>query len=354
MTPGAVSDSSRRLKVLAVTRDSPDGPSLRLRILLLREPLRRRGIDVDLLHLPSGSLAKRRALRNARLTGYDICWLHRYTAWPWDIAPVRRTASQMVFDYDDPVCFHPRRPDNWSWTHWLKFRSTIRLSSAVLAGSDNLVTLAQPFCRRVILSPLCADPDAYRMSACPRRPGELLRLIWVGSRVTFGYLEQVRDHLDTVGRTCPGAELHLVGHFDLPLTTLPVVLHPWSHQAEVDQLAQAHVGLSPLPDDRWAWGKATLKPLQYMANGLPFIGTAIGVNIRLAEGGRHGVLVATPQEWAAAVRGLMNDESRRQAMGGAAVAYIRRYHAPDVLADITADLFRSLVPSGKNNSTLTR
>ena len=67
--------------------------------------------------------------------------------------------------------------------------------------------------------------------------------------------------------------------------------------------------------DRWTRAKAALKPLQYLASGMPFLGHPVGVNVRLADGGRNGVLADSPAEWAEAVSRLAADEGRRGTLG---------------------------------------
>jgi glycosyltransferase involved in cell wall biosynthesis len=325
-------------------KKSTQGITWNLRVQMLVPYLRAHNILVETCELPVGWREKRRAL--AGVHGYDIGWIHRHIMWPPDLWRLANTARFLVFDYDDPVCFSAKNPGNWSLSRWLKFRATLRRCSGVLAATDRLVELARPHNRNVTLVPLCADPRAYSMRPIPRSNEEPFRLLWLGSKGTFPYLAVMREHLEAIGKACAGVELVVVGHSQLELEHLAVANVAWSRQTQEEQLGRCHLGLVPLPNDRWAQGKAALKPLQYMASGMPFLGTRVGVNVRLADGGQNGLLADTPAEWVAAVQALQSNESLRLQMAERAIATIRDYHSPDVLADQVASFFRSIVQAG--------
>jgi glycosyltransferase involved in cell wall biosynthesis len=329
------------LRVLALTASNPEKHyTWRLRVELLLPHLAARQI-----HVATWRLGKNRSERCAlfdSLRGFDIVWIHRALLWPSELRRLRRVARHMVLDIDDPVCYSSSNLGNFSLPRCLKFRATVRRCDAVVAASDGLVTLAANHNGNAFLLPLCAEPARYAMHARPRLSGEPLRLLWLGGKSTFKYLEHVRPQLEAVGRECPQAELVVVAHSRFSLTSMPVTNRPWNPENEREQLTRCHVGLVPMARDRWTQAKAALKPLQYLASGMPFIGSKVGINVRLADQGRNGVLVDDRAEWIGAVRRLHRDEALRQHMGRTGVEYIRRYHAPEVLADRVAEIFHSL------------
>jgi glycosyltransferase involved in cell wall biosynthesis len=332
---------SRPLRVLVLsTTNQQKTHTWRLRVGLLRPYLQERNIFVEPCWLPR-ERSHRRALFD-RLRGFDVIWIHRALFWPSELRRLRPIAPQMVLDIDDPVCYSSTAPANFTLARCLKFRATTRACTAVVAASDGLVELARRHNANTIFLPLCADADAYSMRPRRRSPGEPLRLLWMGARSTFKYLAQVRPQLEAVGRACPNIELVVVGHSDLALQSMPVHNRPWSPAEDREQLGRCHVGLVPLANDRWTRAKAALKPLQYLASGLPFIGSPVGINRRLVDEGRNGLLADDDAEWIAAVRRLHEDETLRFLMGGHGVAYIRRYHTAAVLAERLSGVFRSL------------
>jgi glycosyltransferase involved in cell wall biosynthesis len=332
---------SRPLRVLALSTSNPEKHyTWRLRVELLLPRLRERGIDVATWRLPR-ERHERYALCDD-LPQFDIVWIHRALLWPSELRRVRHVARHLVLDIDDPVCYSSSKPGNFSLPRCLKFRATTRACHAVLAASDGLVKLAANHNPNSFLLPLCAEPARYLMQARERPSGEPLRLLWLGTKSTFKYLEYIRPQLEAVGNACPQTELVVVAHSRLSLTSMPVTNLQWNPDNERQQLERCHVGLVPMSRDRWTEAKAALKPLQYLASGMPFIGSRVGINVRLADDGRNGLLADDSAEWLAAVRKLHRDEALRHQMGRAGVEYIRKHHSPEVLADRVAEIFHSL------------
>ena len=57
----------------------------------------------------------------------------------------------------------------------------------------------------------------------------------------------------------------------------------------------------PLSDDPFSRGKCGFKLLQYIACGVPAVASPVGVNTDICDGGRTGILAATPADWAPAL-----------------------------------------------------
>lgn len=333
---------SRPLRVISLTSSNVTKHlSWKLRVELMLPGLARRGIQVDTARISRS--AQDRARLYASLAQYDVVWLHRHVFGTLEGARIRRAARRIVFDIDDPVGYSSSRWLNFSLAKWLRFRATCRLSDAVLVASDGLYDLARRHNSRVTRVPLCADLESHSLAVRPRRDGEPLRLLWLGGRSTFKYLLGERKALEAIGQAVSRVELHVVGHSRLELERLRVINHAWSPEVEVEQLAWAHVGLSPMANDRWTRAKAALKPLQYLANGAPFLGSPVGVNVRFADGGANARLADRPAAWVDAVRFFEANEPERRKMGQRGIAYVRKYHSADWLADRVANVFRSLV-----------
>jgi glycosyltransferase involved in cell wall biosynthesis len=329
------------LHVLALSATNQEKThTWRLRVGLLTPHLQARNIFVETCWLPREAY-QRRALF-ARLRGFDLVWIHRALFWPRELRLLRGVGRHLVLDIDDPVCYSSSAFANFKLARWLKFPMTTRACSAIVAASDGLVELARRHNPNTILLPLCADPEAYSMRPRHRISDDPLRLLWMGAKSTFKYLAQVRPHLEAVGRACPCTELTVVGHSELELSSMPVHNRPWSHAEDQAALARCHVGLVPMADDRWTRAKAALKPLQYLASGMPFIGSRVGINCRLADEGRNGLLANDAPEWVDAVRRLHEDEPLRYRMGSHGVTYIRQHHSAEGLAERLAELFWSL------------
>jgi glycosyltransferase involved in cell wall biosynthesis len=96
---------------------------------------------------------------------------------------------------------------------------------------------------------------------------------------------------------------------------MKVVKKQWSSEEEVSDLQSFDIGLMPLVDDPWSWGKCGLKIIQYQGVGLPVVCTPVGINRDLVEDGANGFYAMTPEEWEVKLSLLIEDSLLRERMG---------------------------------------
>ena len=280
--------------------ESTDHVCCRYRLTAFRSALERAGHSLELLALPSGWLGRWRLFRSLR--GVHVI-LQRRLLSPWLLAPLRRAARTLIFDFDDAVLLrnsfapkglHDRRRS-------LRFKSVIKACDAVAAGNAFLAEQAAG-CRsrcHIDVIPTCVDPGRYPMAEQAR--AESTQLVWVGSSSTLKGLEAIAPLLTTIGRRVPGILLKLIcDRFFAPpdLTTLPCL---WSAAGEAAEIAAADIGIAHVPDDLWSRGKCGLKVLQYMAAGLPVVANPVGVHGEMVRHGETGFLAETPAQWVEAI-----------------------------------------------------
>ena len=85
--------------------------------------------------------------------------------------------------------------------------------------------------------------------------------------------------------------------------------------APLEDLASAHIGIAPLPDNPFTRGKCGLKILQYMAAGLPVVASPVGVNADLVRDGVSGYTANDVDQWVDAILRLVADPDLRTRMG---------------------------------------
>ena len=138
---------------------------------------------------------------------------------------------------------------------------------------------------------------------------------WSGSHSTSKYLYL----LDAVFRKLMNEgcdfKLLVMGDESFKIEGIDVEALPWKESYEADVIRRFDIGLYPLPDEQWVYGKSGLKALQYMAAGVPTIATAIGANFRIIENGVNGFLVKTTEEWISCIRRLSKDKELRIQIG---------------------------------------
>lgn len=325
-------------QIVAVTRKL-QAASFQQRIEGYLPLLARHGLHVTVRELPHSTPAQLRLLRELRAA--DAVWWQRHLLTPWLLPALRPLSPKLVFDYDDPLTLSARtgRP---SLTRRVRFAAMLRRCRAAVAASDHLAGLARPHCREVHVVPMAVDlPDAT--TSLDARPGPV-RLLWLGSRATQPYLDEIAPVLAQLGETLGDTvRLRLVAHEPMAFGPLAVEYEPWSPAAQDAALRACHVGLCPMPDTLWTRGKCPYKVLQYMAHGMPFVGSHVGENPIVAGIGdtARGLCATTPDEWLAALHRLIDDAALRGAMGQRGRLYIEQHHARERLAERIAAILRA-------------
>src|SRR6266550_2155896 len=134
----------------------------------------------------------------------------------------------------------------------------MQAAEVVVAGNDYLAEYARDAgATRVETVPSVVDLDRYPVK--PQRIKNYFTIGWIGSPVNSKHLALVGDALSTICRA-GSAKLQVVGGWrvDLPRDVI-VDYTAWSEATEIEQLYGFDVGIMPLQDGPWEWGKCGLK-----------------------------------------------------------------------------------------------
>lgn len=299
----------------------------RYRLAAFQPALEAAGWTLQCEPLAKGGRARWRQLR--RVDEADAVVLQRRLLPLWQLALLRKRARRLIFDFDDAVfhrdSYHPKGVR--SWRRMLQFWATLYRCDAVLAGNRFLHDRAAGFVdsERVHYFPTCVAPAHYQLA--DQASASPLRMVWIGQRSTVPSLHAAGPALAAAAEACPGLALRVISDVFAELPRVTVERRLWSSATEAADLAQAHLGISWLPDDDWSRGKCGLKVLQYLAAGLPVIGNRVGVHREMIIDGVTGFLADTPSEWASAVRRLAHDSSLRRTMGRAARRHVEQHYS---------------------------
>jgi glycosyltransferase involved in cell wall biosynthesis len=77
------------------------------------------------------------------------------------------------------------------------------------------------------------------------------------------------------------ANFATVGQIDAPGVRVELV--PWNLEREPEDFAACDIGLYPLVEYAWSLGKYGLKAVQYMACGVPFVASPVGVTVEMVR-----------------------------------------------------------------------
>lgn len=321
------------------------GIALEVRSLLDDDYLRRRfsGGRLPLAGMLTMGLRRLGHLREQR---HDVAMLHceLYPLMPGTLERALLGSTPYVYDFDDAFYLKYRRGGLGMLDRVLggKFDVVVRNAAAVTAGNRTLHRYASALNPRSTLLPTVVDTDRY--VPVPRQARRAFTVGWIGSPSTAPYLEQLIEPLGLLGREGP-VRLVVVGGPAPAIPGVDVCEVAWSEASEVELINSFDVGVMPLPDDEWARGKCAFKLIQYMACGVPAIGSAVGANADVLQEG-CGFLAATPEQWVDALRRLRDDRELARQMGQAGRERAVAHYSLHLHVPILAEALRNAAQGG--------
>jgi glycosyltransferase involved in cell wall biosynthesis len=323
-------------RVLAITNNLEQA-SFRLRLAAISEPLRQRGVELDIQVRPRGILARRRLLRSA--ANYDAVLLQRKMLDPFDMKLLRRSSRKLFYDVDDAVMYfnRPIGPIR-RWQNWRRFLATARGVDLVVAGNKHLAEIFSSHGAKSLVLPSVVDTARYptKIHSATDAP----KLVWIGSKSTLPYVRQILPIIGDAAKVIPGLGLIIIADQTISDAPVPVTFIPWSEETEAAALIQGDIGIAPTPEDRWTLGKCGLKIVQYMAAGLPVIASPVGANKDIVLAGQTGLLPENPQQWLAAITQLCGDLELRRRWGAAGRQRAEESYSLARAADFWATLLK--------------
>lgn len=339
---------------MALSTYPPADASVRQRFLAYVPALQRAGWDVQFETILSAELFRRKN-HSGRLRGvdkaarlavglarrlivlgtarrFDAVWIHReafpfFTPWA-ERAVSRLVRGPVVLDFDDAIYEAP--PSGRDWRSRLRrtdrFHEAVAAADRVLVGSPELRRWALRHGIEAELIPTCVDTRILQPVASPT--GRPITIGWMGSWSTAGYLDEVAGVLRALAAR-PGVAVQLVGSANLATIQAGIPgarWEPWSADREAEQLAAFDIGIMPVPDTPWNRGKCAYKLIQYMAVGIPFVASPVGMNVSVAEGSGAGLLCETEDQWREALNRLVDDPNLRHTLGVAGRAYAVQHY----------------------------
>ncbi|MDU0371643.1 glycosyltransferase family 4 protein [Hymenobacter endophyticus] len=263
----------------------------------------------------------RRFLLLSAVSRADYVFIHREASpigppiFEWIIAKLFR--KRIIYDFDDAIWIPNTSAANSivagvKWHH--KVGSICRWAYKVSCGNTYLRDYARQFNANAVVNPTTIDTEHLHNQVRDQQQFGPLVIGWTGTHSTLKYLEQVVPVLARLEREFE-FEFRVISNKPPQLPLRSLVFQPWRKETEIADLLGFHIGLMPLEDDLWAKGKCAFKALQYMALGEPALVSPVGMNIDVVTDGLNGFVCATPQEWEAALRKLLQNAALRTELG---------------------------------------
>jgi glycosyltransferase involved in cell wall biosynthesis len=349
------------MKVLALASYPKEAACTRYRVEQFVRPLADRGIsmtvrpfiDSDLFDslyrqrswLRTGAgLSKSAFFRLGDLiaaTSADVIFIQREAmllgppAIEWLVNRVLR--RPMVLDLDDATYVPYTSPTYGRFTKALKFFGKtdylIRWSRTVVCGNQTIAEYVSSKGGHTEIIPTVVDLEKFR----PResRDESVPVLGWVGSHSTFPFLESILPALAELAKS-HSFKLKIVGsgRADVSVPGVEVENLEWNLEREVEDFRSVDIGLYPLnADNNWTMGKSGFKAIQWMAVGIPYVVTPIGVAAEIGQANVTNYFASTPAEWIEKLKLLLDDHDTRRAMGEAGRQYALEHFSVGTQAD---------------------
>lgn len=372
---GNIAGETGVLSVLACTRYERRGASSRHRILQFLPWLAERGVSCEVAPLlgdryldalyARGSVDVREVIRGYTRRArqlrsnlpHDLVWVQQdFFPWVPHLLESRLRPQRVPFVLDiDDAFFHrydAHRNPVVRAVLGKKLDRAMADAALVIAGNRYLAERATGAgAHWVEILPTVVDLRAYESAAVPVRPDTPCTIVWIGSPTTAVYLRTIGRALRTVQERI-GAHIRVIGAPpDFSLEGVRLDLRPWNESAEIPELLGADIGIMPLLDTPWERGKCGFKLIQYMAAGLPVVGSPVGVNEEIIDHGTNGFRARSEHEWADALVRLGADPRLRRALGGAGRETVRRRYSLDRTAPRLEELLRTAVRTQRPAAT---
>ena len=308
------------MKLLILTNNL-SRPSFRQRIETYIAPFRENGIDCNVEKLPQNYLVRWKLLMQA--ASFDGVLLHKKCLNCVDAFLLRRYSKRIIYDFDDAVMYNSNNPESNRSSHFRLFRRTARLSDMVIAGNSYLADLAQRFNNNVKILPTGLDTKAYNLSIKPEDDSKI-RLVWIGSKSTLKYLEEIKPALEEIGSRFDNVVLRIICDDFFYLENMTVEKCHWSLEKQTIDLATSDIGLAPLPNNRFTRGKCGFKILQYQATHLPVVTSPVGVNAEYVTDGMTGYSASDNNQWVDRISELIENAKLRKQMANASQRHVEK------------------------------
>jgi glycosyltransferase involved in cell wall biosynthesis len=285
----------------------------RYRVLQYIPFLKSKGVDVTVNLYPR--TIKENIQFFSSLPHYDLLFLQRKRFNQPRLGLLRIRAKRIIYDFDDSVMYrNSKAKDPVSSTRKRRFVQMIKKSDCVIAGNEFLRGEVLPFNPNVEVIPSAIDEERYHLKTYPAEQKKVT-LGWIGDHGSIHYLEKMKSLFERIGEKYPHAELKIVCDTFFDCHRMKVIKKNWSPEEEVADLQGFDIGLMPLVDDPWSWGKCGLKIIQYQGVGVPVVCTPVGINRDLVKDGVNGFYAMTPKEWEERLSILIDDPALREKMG---------------------------------------
>ena len=332
------------MKLLILLSKRPP-PSTRIRFCDSIPYWKAKGAQVTAMPIPSDPLGRLTLLRQARQN--DVVLLHkRAFSRGLELSWLRRVNPNIVFDVDDAVMF-PESENNkpLRGKRFFEFIRTIDYCAAVVVGNRFLAYFTKANCPNTHILPTPVDMSKPILRDWNKSP-EVFVVGWLGLANNLRYLKKLKKPLQSLVQRFPQFCFKIISNDFIDIPGVPCIKEIWTQESQASALASLDVGLMPLTDDLWSWGKCGYKILQYFSAGVPAVASPVGINTEFVQPGVTGYLADEPQAWEACLIQLLEQRSLCQQLGSNGYRMVSEEYSQERFAERYFNVIKNLF---KNN-----
>ena len=265
----------------------------------------------------------------------------------WPLLYLRNLGKRrrVVFDFSDPVDRHGAGLKGM--LRRFAFGRMVRHADVVMVENKSYLKSLQGKARRLahFYGPVNATRYAAALGASAereqRQPGEI-RIGWTGSPGTYRFIAPLMPIIDEIARDHP-IELMLIGvaEIDYEFRHARLSLVPWHEESEFDIVPTFDLGLFRLeqtPDALW---RGAGKLFIYMAAGVPFVASDIGIAHGVIAEAGLGYPVSNDEQWGQVLQTAVSDREGRSRMARQSAAYAREHMSYEAYRQLLSSLLET-------------
>lgn len=230
----------------------------------------------------------------------------------------------MVLDLDDATYVSYVSPRFGRLGSKLKFFGKadrlIDRSRLVICGNRFIADYVNDRGKQALVIPTVVNGDIF----CPIEHRNDIPVIgWIGTHSTYQFLERLFPIFQRLSEK-HRFKVRIVGSgkSDVSITGVETVVVDWDLDCEVSDFQILDIGVYPIfpggsAESEWILGKSGFKAIQYMAVGVPFVMSPVGVCAEIGEPGITHLNAHRDDDWYNSLDELLRDVERRSEMGRA-------------------------------------
>jgi len=268
--------------------------------------------------------------------------------------------KKIVYDIDDALFV---RPESAPKTILQKIKPLdkvsflMKISKHIIVANDYIKNYALNYNPNITVIPMCVDLERYVINTKIKSDFNKPTIGWTGTASAgLFYLRDIKNmfkHLkkehDFKLKIISGGADKIVK--EISFEGLDIEKKEWSLEDEISDLYTLDIGIVPLVKREFEKGKFPFKALQYMAVGIPVVGTRWGVLEEIITDGVNGFLVDNEEEWIDKLGVLLKDADLRKKMGENGRKVVKEKFTYDVNAPKFIDILNHVfVSSGSKKN----